>query len=605
MKLIFLVLWLLAQSVLALDLTQLKPLETLSLQGTGSVSRIVFSPDQRSLATITNNPDGYLEQEVNLWNISTGQRSWRWTTTSVGQTISSLRFLSAEVIELRLSNGTLARLSAQTGKPLGPFAPAAPTIEARLIRHLEPTPASLFANPLVTASSSLGISAYSQQTTRITLVDTKSLREVGQLEEAHGQVMKLEFSPDGQQLAAARSDGRISLWDVGTREKRFNLRGHQSWGFSALEWSKDSKYLLSIVSAESPMIWDSQTGAAITTTSDQLKGVEVATLSVSGQNIAIKQRGAVFIIRISDGTVTQRIGFTVSHQLYSADGQLLCLIAQDNRARFYRRIGNRFRFDHETLLAGLITGKALVHDGRLIVPVFGVDKPPHVIVYHIASRRLERIETPQNGNDTRVIAMPERHLYWVGTYLLSTKTATVNELRFENANFSNPRPDLGRLLYLDGNANTLTLSSIAERNPVVYWTRRWVNLELGANVQLPEWSPSGALLVAPWLEGRIIVLDAKTGKTKALITLPLSGLANTNRYINQLIVSPDDQLLVVRQGFSAFHYFDLKTRKALGVPNELRDPLEAQFTPDGRALMTTTLEGLQFWGVPGKNIFAR
>lgn len=69
----------------------------------------------------------------------------------------------------------------------------------------------------MTASSTSGLSAYSLVTTRTTLVDTKSLREVGQLEEAHGQVMKLEFSPDGQQLAVARSDGRISLWDVTER----------------------------------------------------------------------------------------------------------------------------------------------------------------------------------------------------------------------------------------------------------------------------------------------------------------------------------------------------------------------------------------------------
>ena len=30
-----------------------------------------------------------------------------------------------------------------------------------------------------------------------------------------------------------------------------------------------------------------------------------------------------------------------------------------------------------------------------------------------------------------------------------------------------------------------------------------------------------------------------------------------------------------------------------------------KFTLDGRRLMISTLEGLEFWGVSGKNVFAR
>lgn len=129
-----------------MDLSQLKPLETLSLQSAGSVSQVIFSPEQQSLATITTNPRGYLDKEVDLWKVSTGQRWWRWALSTTDPNISSLRFLSADVIELRLSTDMLVRLSVHTGKQLKLVKPAAQTLAARLIQHLKFTPAALAAN---------------------------------------------------------------------------------------------------------------------------------------------------------------------------------------------------------------------------------------------------------------------------------------------------------------------------------------------------------------------------------------------------------------------------------------------------------------------------
>ena len=56
--------------------------------------------------------------------------------------------------------------------------------------------------------------------------------------------------------------------------------------------------------------------------------------------------------------------------------------------------------------------------------------------------------------------------------------------------------------------------------------------------------------------------------------------------------------------------FDLRTRVELSIPNELRimqpsTEYSPKFTLDGRRLMISTLEGLEFWGVSGKNVFAR
>jgi hypothetical protein len=57
-------------------------------------------------------------------------------------------------------------------------------------------------------------------------------------------------------------------------------------------------------------------------------------------------------------------------------------------------------------------------------------------------------------------------------------------------------------------------------------------------------------------------------------------------------------LLITLDSNHILRYFDLKSRKELEVPPAMHDGFEAQFTPDGRALLIRSRDGLTFWNVP-------
>jgi WD40 repeat protein len=611
MKPVLLALWLL-QGALAVDLSPLETLQTLTLQSTGSVAQISFSPDQRSLATMTGNPAGYLNQEIDLWDIATGQRVWRWSPSASNRTILSLRFRSANVIELRSSDGTnenlLLQLSARTGKQLGQPRPAGPTLEARLIQQLKFTPEKLVMNSLVTASSPLGVSAYSQQTTRITLVDTQSLHKLGQLEEAHGQVMKLEFSPDGQFLAAARADGRISLWDLATRKKRFNLRGHQSWDFRSLEWSNDSKRLLSIAGTEGAILWDVRSGAKITSVQSQIDRIETASFNPSGQSIALGRNGAIFIMQVRDGAITQRIGFMVSKTAFSSDGATLCIASGDGRIRVYQRGLAGYELRDELRERSSIFAMTVTENQRLVFQAGDwIENKPEIGVYNLRTKTLKKFAAADRQGMVNLIFNTDNpNQVLIGELFFDVVTGVyLSGIAHHEISSYRPRPDLNRILYRSDNGKTLTMTAM--RSDTKIWERLWLSSEIAPT---PQWSPTGALLASDWLQHKIIILDAKTGKTKALISPSFQGSPEDWPAVDVLAFNATETLLFVTYTDRSLRFFDLKTRVELSIPLELRKMKPSveylpKFTPDGRALMISTLEGLEFWGVPGKNIFGK
>ena len=95
--------------------------------------------------------------------------------------------------------------------------------------------------------------------------------------------------------------------------------------------------------------------------------------------------------------------------------------------------------------------------------------------------------------------------------------------------------------------------------------------------------------------------------TKTLLHPLYLGDPKTKPWLEAILFSPNDKLLVAKYAYitSTMRYFDLETKREFTVPATLRSALETQFTPDGRALMLTTLEGLQFWGLSGRNVFSK
>ena len=607
MKPVLLALWLLCQGVFALNLNELKSLERVSLQsaGQGNVSQLAFSPDGTRVATVV---PGYFQPAlVSLWDVTNGERLWQSPlTVDNDKVLSGMSFTPDNLleVELRLDDSETnpdarygVNFDLRIGKQVGPLRQLIQSLNWRLSKRLK-----LKLDPLRASDSTDHLIAYRHSTDdaeEIILLDAGSWQEIGRFQELHGSVTILRFSPDETQLAAARSDGRISLWDVKSRTKRYNLRVHQRQA-DQLEWSSDSKRLLSS-NELSAIVWNAEAGIQLSRfNSSPGRDLVAASLEPAGANVALSFReGGVALMRTADGTITRHIGFAVAYSVFSSDAATLCLISNDSHLQVYRRGLNGYELRDEIRLEWPVTARPLLDSDRLILPLFYFG----VGVYALDTKLTKQYKTPTVGDLNYIIVMLEPDRVWINSFLLDVKTGVTSQIRFSNSYFASPRPDLGKLLYYDRSA--LVLSNLTDGNPTTLWTRPWININPLINLTLPTWSSSGALLVAPWLEDKIIVLDAKTGKTKGLIAASYDGPADTKPNIEDLTVSPDDKLLIARYSFATWRYFNLETRKELIVPPALKNAFNAQFTPDGRSLMISTLEGLEFWGVPGKNVFGK
>jgi WD40 repeat protein len=78
----------------------------------------------------------------------------------------------------------------------------------------------------------------------IRLCDVASAEPTGKLLAEKGMVYQLDYSPNGKWLAAATSDGTLTLWDTTQQSRRKWVAADQSALFSAT-FSSDGKYLAS------------------------------------------------------------------------------------------------------------------------------------------------------------------------------------------------------------------------------------------------------------------------------------------------------------------------------------------------------------------------
>jgi WD40 repeat protein len=185
----------------------------------GCINALAFSPDGRTL--VSSGPDNLLK----FWDLSTNQntrtlktRSWvhdaRFDTDGrrliVSDSMNGIRFL--DVASLKELGG----LHAET---LG---------EARMAMHRDKI--------LATAGDD----------DRILLWDLESGLRLATLVGHEGDLLDMEFSPDGSSLVSTASDGTVRLWPVGriVQEAQDRIAG-SGWWKTDLEFSADGRRLVS------------------------------------------------------------------------------------------------------------------------------------------------------------------------------------------------------------------------------------------------------------------------------------------------------------------------------------------------------------------------
>ena len=89
-------------------------------------------------------------------------------------------------------------------------------------------------------------------------VQTGELRHV--LEEYHGLLTCMVFSPDGKMLASSSGDSEIVLWDMPTLQRRLSITTHHTEAVSSVAFSPDGETLVSGSFDQTLRLWDPHTG---------------------------------------------------------------------------------------------------------------------------------------------------------------------------------------------------------------------------------------------------------------------------------------------------------------------------------------------------------
>jgi WD40 repeat protein len=99
------------------------------------------------------------------------------------------------------------------------------------------------------------------------------------------EVYGIALSPDGERLAIGRQDGVVTMWDVSSGDKLFQLSGHAGL-ILRLAFSQDGTRLATASFDKYAKVWDVQTGQELVTLFGNTSNVFGVAFSSDGKYVA-------------------------------------------------------------------------------------------------------------------------------------------------------------------------------------------------------------------------------------------------------------------------------------------------------------------------------
>ncbi len=98
-------------------------------------------------------------------------------------------------------------------------------------------------------------------------------------------ILSLEWSLDGERIAAGSKEGTITIWNTFTKEKEYTLQGHDDW-VRTVAWSNDGTQLLSGSNDGEILLWDTNEGILSAKFDEQSSSIYSLAWSPDGNLIA-------------------------------------------------------------------------------------------------------------------------------------------------------------------------------------------------------------------------------------------------------------------------------------------------------------------------------
>ena len=424
---------------------------------------------------------------------------------------------------------------------------------------------------------------------------------LGQPIKSGGALEMLRFSPNGQWLATAGGlgpgySGLSQVWDWDAGTARTQPLKHTAYVQFAV-FSPNGKLVLTGSDDHTARVWDAETGVPVAPPLHH-NSVDDGTFSPDSQRVATA--GADKMVRIWDATTGIEVG-KLYHEdavwsvAYSPDGQRLVTGCADGTAQIWdassgRKLGPPLQhearvafaeFDREGAL--VVTASwdrtARVWDGLTGLPI----TDPLVHDAEVASARF-------NADSSRIVTRSfssAAQVWDVG----SSQTVGPAFQNWHRVSFAKFSPD-GKSILTGGNG-TAHLWEARHGQPYSQIFRHRISAGWnygGKLITAADFSPDGSRIVTAAVEGTARVWDARTSQSSFAID---DGEASSRVFLT--CFSADGSLVVTTCDTGA-NVWDAETGKLICEP--IRDERVdcAAFSPDGKRLVTATLNGsLRIW----------
>ncbi len=408
-------------------------------------------------------------------------------------------------------------------------------------------------------------------------------------------VRSIDFSPDGLTLASGDEDGKITLWDITTRQKLgTSLSGHSDKIYT-VAWSPDGHILASSSGDSSIMLWDVTDVSHPKQLRTQLLGHKgrVHSISFSPDSQLLASGGLDKSIILWDVKTGQQrskrlSGHTklIKSVIFSPDGNTLASGDDDGKIILWDVAKEEQRGSTLTDHDNWIMSMAFSPDSRTLASGSGDHS---IILWDVDSaKRLEQLRAhpswvrsvafshdgqmlASGGQDGAIILWDVKTWKPIGNKLIGHNSAILS-IAFSSD---------GHTLASGGNGNTVILWDIKRHHRLGESIGSLNNL-----VRSMEFGPKGETLAIAGGGNAIALFDLDTREQTAL-SLPLSKY-----HVRSVAFSPDGEKLASGSEDKTITIWDISEGQPLKqLIRHNREVLSVKFSADGQTLASGSKDG--------------